>query len=102
MKDNCVKLNSIALGLSMGLVYAIALFLMGLLATYYDHGYDLVELMASFYPGYDVGFIPSLIGALWGFFDGVIMGFLLGYFYNVINKCCCLCVCKGKGTDSNK
>jgi hypothetical protein len=103
MKCEYLKLNAAAVGLSMGLIYAIAIFVMGLMATYFDHGHDIVELMGTFYPGYDVGLVPSLIGALWGFLDGVILGFLWGVFYNMFNKCCCsMSGCMSKSCKSKK
>ncbi len=89
MKDSHTKLNAVAFGMSMGMVYAISIFVLGMLATYFDYGSDMVDMLGDFYPGYDTGLMPSLIGAFWGLLEGFIMGFLLGFFYNLFHGCCC-------------
>lgn len=89
MSGKCGDLNACALGLGMGVVYALSLFFMGMLATYLHIGYSIVRILGDYYSGYGVGFMPSLIGAAWGFVDGLVVGFLLGYFYNFFNERCC-------------
>jgi hypothetical protein len=103
MKECYAKLNPLALGLSMGVVYALSLFLVAMVATHWDYGYELIELMENFYPGYGVGLVPSLIGAAWGLLEGTVFGFLMAVFYNIFHKCCCcMCSCMKKHCENKK
>lgn len=91
MKGNdCHKMNSIALGLSFGVVWALSVLFIGIVAAYTGYGFGFVEGVGSVYIGYKATIVGSLIGALWGFVDFFLFGFFIALFYNWFS-CCCKC-----------
>ncbi len=87
-------LNPIAFGLSLAIVWALGVFLMGMLAYFTDYGSGFVTGLGSLYLGYEANVIGSLMGALWAFVDLFVCGFLIAYIYNKISSCCCNKVCE--------
>ena len=79
-------INKNALGVAIGLSFAIYMFLMALLALIFDWGTEIVDITRDFYIGYDASLVGAIIGAIWGFVDGYIFGFLIALFYNVALK----------------
>lgn len=84
MSNGTMKLNVTAIGLALGVVYAIGMFVMGLIAMYFDVGNPLVELVGTLYIGYNDTIVGSLIGAGWGFLDGFVFGVIFAWFYNLV------------------
>ncbi len=80
-----MKLDVKAFGLACGIIWAVAVFLCGLVCNF---GWceKFVELMGSIYIGYDKTIVGSLIGLVWGFFDGLIGGILFALLYNFLVK----------------
>ena len=75
------ELNAKALGLAIGSLWAASLVVFGLIAnlrTNWMHGIDMIGL---FYPGYGPG-VGLLFGAIWGFLDGLVGGYLVAWLYN--------------------
>ncbi len=82
-----MKLNLKALSLTSGIVWALALFLTGVINLIwhgYGYGDAFLKIMASLYPGYNAsGSIGDLIvGTLYAFVDGLICGLVFGWLYN--------------------
>lgn len=88
-----------ALGLSIGLLSAIWVALLGFAAMYFNVGHEWVKLAGTIYVGYAVTFKGIFIGALWAFIDGFICGALIAFFYNLCVKCCKCCKCCSCGKD---
>lgn len=81
-----MKLNLRALAVTSGIVWALALFLTGLVNLIWrGYGEAFLKIMASVYPGYHAaGSIGDLIvGTLYAILDGVICGLVFGWFYNL-------------------
>ncbi len=77
-----MKLNIKAFGLTCGILWALAV----LLATYWiiisgSQGKTL-SLLSKFYMGYSVTWLGGIIGAVWGFVDGLICGAIFAWLYN--------------------
>ncbi len=81
-------LNRNALGISIGVVSALCVFLLALAAAYLNWGVNMVSLVGDIYIGYNASFIGGIIGAIWGFVDGFIFGFLTALVYNLVCKKC--------------
>lgn len=82
------KLSPMALGLSLGFVWGIAVLVMGLLAHFFMYGTAFVTAMGTVYVGYEESIAGSFIGALMGFIDAFIIGALIGWLYNTFSRCC--------------
>ena len=80
------KLNIKALGLTLGIVWASGVFLVGLVSIFTSWGLGFVTLIGSMYIGYTNTFSGIFIGTIWGFCDGVICGVLIAWLYNKISR----------------
>ena len=76
------KLNSIAFGLAVGIIWAVFLFLLAILAMYANWGNAWVELIGSVYLGVNVSWTGALLALPWAFVDGFIGAFLVAWLYN--------------------
>ena len=86
------QLSPLKLGLSLGIMGALTM----LVVTYYPvitdklsfmngHGYSLRFVLEDLYPIYThTVWYKALLGAIYGFIDCFIFGFLLAYLYNWI------------------
>lgn len=80
-----MKLDTNAFALACGLLWALGALVLGLLAM---NGYaqEIVALIGTGYLGYDATVLGAVIGAVWGFFDAFIGGWLLAALYNRLAK----------------
>ncbi len=78
-------INSTKLGLSGGILWGLSLFVMTLAGIYLDYATDFLNLIATLYPGYDISWGGAFIGLLYGFVDGFLCLFILGWLYNKLN-----------------
>lgn len=86
-----MRLNVIALTSTAGLLWGGAMLFTGLANLMWPpYGQAFLELAASIYPGYHAGTTIGQVitGTLYGFVDGAIAGFLFGWIYNLVLKCC--------------
>ena len=96
---HCSKLSACALGLSLGLVGALSMLALGLLAWHFNVGKEMVALIGSLYVGFDATPKGALMGALWGGLDWLIGGLLIAWIYNCVLCCCSKKHCKSCGAD---
>ena len=80
------KLNPKALGLALGTLWAASIILMGLLAMACSWAQPFVDAVSVIYLGYSSSIIGILTGALWGFIDAFLGGFLIAWLYNKFVK----------------
>lgn len=76
-----MKINPKKLGLSIGLVWGVMVFIFTLIAAATDFGY-LTLINLSIYPWYTISVPGAFAGLFWGFIDGLVGGYLLGWVYN--------------------
>lgn len=76
------KLSVKGLALSIGILWAIAIFLLGIASAVSSWGDNCVTIIGSLYVGYSESFVGSIIGAIWGLIDGLICGALIAWLYN--------------------
>ncbi len=82
-----MKLRPLALGVSLGIVWGVILFVTTWLCYFTGYGKLLLDTLAgSVYPGYTISPAGSLLGLLYGFVDLTIMGTAAGWLYNRIAK----------------
>lgn len=78
------RLNARAWGIAVGLLLGGGLFVATnvlVLKGGQNVGQHL-QLLANYFPGYSVSFVGSLIGFVYAFVGGYIMGRAIGYLYN--------------------
>ena len=81
------SLNPKSLALACGSTLALGAAFLALVAMVHGaYGKTVISIMSSVYLGYDATIPGLLIGAIWGFVDGYIFGFLIALFYNVALK----------------
>ena len=81
-----MKLDRIALGVSVGLATGLGLFLVTLVLVLkggIDVGRNL-ELLSQYYPGYSVTLHGSLLGLFYGFMSGFIGGWTFAFVRNSV------------------
>jgi len=84
-KGAAMNLRKSALGLSLGVVWGLAVFAVTLLATMRGIGHTL-QLLGVYYLGYTVSYPGSVVGLVWGFANGFVVGVLITWFYDLFCK----------------
>jgi hypothetical protein len=82
------KLNPMALGLSLGIMWGVSMLIMGLVAYYFMFGTPFVTAMGGIYVGYEPSITGSIIGGVIGFIDAFIGGLMIAWLYNCFSGCC--------------
>ncbi|MDY6788671.1 MAG: hypothetical protein SVV03_01780 [Candidatus Nanohaloarchaea archaeon] len=80
------KIDSKAVSLAGGLTWALALFVGGILSMWIPGWQSMVNWIGQFYVGYGSGFVGSLVGAVWGFFDLFIGLYVFCWLYNYFHE----------------
>jgi hypothetical protein len=81
-----MRLNLKAITLTSGILWALAIFLTGIMnIVWTGYGDAFLKIMASLYPGFkDNGsFIDVIVGTLYALVDGASCGFVFGWVYNL-------------------
>ena len=78
------RLNARAWGIAVGLLLGGGLFLAtnALLLKGGPNVGQHLQLLSQYFPGYSVSFVGSLIGFIYAFVGGYIIGRAIGYVYN--------------------
>lgn len=76
-----MKFSKKALALSLGIVWAIAVFLATIYVMLKGGGHTIV-LLQQFYWGYNISWGGAFLGLIYGFIDGFIAGWLIALLYN--------------------
>ena len=79
------NLNAKAFGLSLGIIWAVFLAVLIVIATYTGWGADFVNGIGKLYLGVDVSLKGALIALPWAFVDLFIGGYLMAWLYNKFN-----------------
>ncbi|MCX7792842.1 MAG: bacteriophage holin [Thermodesulfovibrionales bacterium] len=81
-----MKLRPLYIGMSIGIVWGLSLFITTWLSYYTGYGKLFLEVLAgSIYPGYRISPLGSFLGLIYGFVDGLVSGFLIGIIYNKLS-----------------
>lgn len=90
------KLSVCNLGLALGIVWGLNMFICSFLTMLFGIGSPFIDIFSSIYWGFDSTVMGSLLGFFWGFAGGFITGALIAFFYN---WCACKCPCSSCKTD---
>lgn len=92
------KISPVGLGMSLGIIWGLSLFLVGMLAYAYTYGQPFVTAVGTLYVGYVPSIKGSILGGIIGFVDAFIMGYIVAWLYNKFACCACPCVKKDEVT----
>lgn len=79
------KLNVKAFTLAGGITWGMSMLFLAWISSF-GWGIRDVGVIAGLYLGYEPTFVGGIIGALWGFADGAIGGFVFSSLYNCFTK----------------
>ncbi len=79
-----MRLNVKAFAWTCGLLWGIGLFLMTWWIIAFEGASGDKTWLGLFYRGYRITPMGSVIGLIWGFFDGLIGGAIFAWVYNAI------------------
>jgi hypothetical protein len=80
-----MKLRPLALGVGLGVVWGVSLFLTTWVSYFTGYADLFLKTMAgSIYPGYSISPAGSFLGLIYGFLDGLIGGAVVALIYNKV------------------
>ena len=80
------KLCPKCLALAIGIVWGVAVLLTGWIAMT-GWGDQFVNILSSLYTGYGPSFVGGIVGGIWAFFIGAILGWSIGVVHNKMINC---------------
>jgi len=81
-----MELRKRAFGLSLGLVWGLAILLTTWWFVIFDFSGKILGKLSGIYIGYGVSWGGGFIGFFWGFVDGFIAELLIAWFYGLFSK----------------
>ena len=79
-----MRLNAKAFALACGVLWGLTVFLATVWLVIFGFEGQLMQQLDHFYFGYSVSWLGAIVGAVWGFVDGAIGGFVFAWLYNKI------------------
>ncbi len=84
----CGYLNPKALAISVGVLWGVYVFFLGLILTVFPNAKffwvskEFLEILATLYPGYSATLLGSFIGLFWAFICGAVGGAIIAWLHN--------------------
>lgn len=82
LKKNKQVVNILALALTLGMLSALCMLIMGLAWWQYQLWPMTSEIISEWYVGYGPTGVGTMVGMLYGFVDGFIGGAIIAWLYN--------------------
>jgi len=79
-----MKLNTKAFALTAGIIWGISIFIATIWILISGSQGKTISLLGVFYFGYSCSIGGAFIGLIWGFVDGLIVGFIFAWLYNLL------------------
>ena len=79
-----MKLNVKSFGLTCGLLWGFGLMFLTWWIMLFEGSTGATTFIGRIYQGYNISIVGSLLGLVWGFFDGLIGGAIFAWLYNKI------------------
>jgi hypothetical protein len=79
-----MQLNTKAFALAFGILWGLGIFFLTWWIIAFDGATGEPTLIAKLYRGYSISPLGSVIGLVWGFFDGLFGGAIFAWLYNKI------------------
>lgn len=90
----CSRLSVCNLGMSLGIVWGLTIFVNALLTMFFGIGSPFIDIFSTIYWGLDSTLVGAFFGLVWGFVGGFIGGALIAFFYNYCSANCPCSYCK--------
>jgi hypothetical protein len=81
-----MRLNVKAMALACGLVWGFGVLALTWWVIAFEGATGERTILGMVYRGYDISPMGSLIGLVWGFFDGLAGGLVLAWLYNLLAR----------------
>ncbi len=81
-----MKLNVRAFSLTCGIVWGVVVFLLTWWIIAFDGATGDPTFIGRLYRGFTISPVGSFIGFIWAFVDGLIVGAIFAWFYNLISN----------------
>jgi hypothetical protein len=81
-----MKLNVKSFSLACAILWGLGVLLGTWWIIILDGSTNEPTIVAKIYRGFNLSFTGSIIGLIWGFFDGLIGGAIFAWLYNILNK----------------
>lgn len=79
-----MKLNIRAFALASGLIWGFGLLVLTWWIMLFDGATGEATIIGQIYRGYNISPGGSLLGLIWGFFDGLVGGAIFAWLYNAL------------------
>jgi len=79
-----MRLNTKAFALTCGVFWGLTILLVTAWLLLFGFEGTIMQQLDHFYFGYSVSLLGAVVGAVWGFVDGCIGGFVFAWLYNRI------------------
>jgi len=81
-----MKLNVKSFALTCGLTWGFAIFLLTWWIMLFDGITGEPTFIGRIYRGFDISPLGSFVGLVWAFGDGLIIGAIFAWFYNLVSS----------------
>ncbi len=81
-----MMLNTKKFALAAGIFWSAFMFIFTIISAGTGYAFDFMHLFVQIYPGYDVTYMGSILGLVYGFFDGFIGCYIFAWLYNKLQK----------------
>jgi uncharacterized membrane protein YccC len=79
-----MRLSVRALALAFGIFWGVSVFICTWWIILLYGASGARTFLGLFYLGYNISPVGSIIGLIWGFFDGLVCGAIFGWLYNLL------------------
>ncbi len=79
-----MKLNTKAFALTCGMMWGFGVCFLTWWIIFFDGPTGEITFLGRMYRGYTISPMGSVIGLVWGFFDGLIDGAIFAWLYNLL------------------
>ncbi|MFC1550024.1 bacteriophage holin [Candidatus Neomarinimicrobiota bacterium] len=81
-----MKFNIKAFSITCGLIWGFGLLFVTWWIILFDGASESITFIGKIYRGYNISIGGSLIGFIWAFIDGIIIGMVFAWLYNVLSE----------------
>ena len=79
-----MNLNTKAFALTSGIIWGLVVFVATIWLIIAGTQGHTIQLLRHIYIGYSFSIVGAFIGLIWGFVDGLIIGYVFAWLYNLL------------------